>query len=134
MTSIGFHGPDRQLQRHPEAHDWKRRSERLVRASGHRYTIVPPGWFDHKTPDQVAIDMLQRRHPPHRDPEARRQSRRRQIPQVLVASLTSEAAERKDVRAGRGSRSEDPFAACRRTLHDDRGQPRTEAWLRAPLW
>jgi uncharacterized protein YbjT (DUF2867 family) len=26
--------------------DWKRRSERLVRASGLPYTIVRPGWFD----------------------------------------------------------------------------------------
>lgn len=27
-----------------EAHDWKRRAERLVRASGMPYTIVRPGW------------------------------------------------------------------------------------------
>jgi uncharacterized protein YbjT (DUF2867 family) len=30
--------------------DWKRRSERLVRASGAPYTIVRPGWFDHIRP------------------------------------------------------------------------------------
>jgi uncharacterized protein YbjT (DUF2867 family) len=28
------------------AHDWKRRGERLVRASGLPYTIVRPRWFD----------------------------------------------------------------------------------------
>lgn len=27
-------------------HDWKRRAERLLRASGLPYTIVRPGWFD----------------------------------------------------------------------------------------
>ncbi|MCB8902067.1 MULTISPECIES: SDR family oxidoreductase [unclassified Streptomyces] len=31
---------------------WKRRSERLVRASGLPYTIVRPGWFDHATETQ----------------------------------------------------------------------------------
>jgi uncharacterized protein YbjT (DUF2867 family) len=30
--------------------DWKRRSVRLVRASGAPYTIVRPGWFDHVAP------------------------------------------------------------------------------------
>jgi uncharacterized protein YbjT (DUF2867 family) len=47
MTSIGvsrrgaYGGSTGQLL------DWKRRSERLVRASGAPYTIVRPGWFDH---------------------------------------------------------------------------------------
>src|SRR3954470_13568179 len=46
MTSIGvsrrgaYGGSTGQLL------DWKRRSERLVRASGAPYTIVRPGWFD----------------------------------------------------------------------------------------
>ena len=34
--------------------DWKRRSERLVRASGLPYTIVRPGWFDMTGPGTTA--------------------------------------------------------------------------------
>jgi uncharacterized protein YbjT (DUF2867 family) len=30
--------------------DWKRRSERLVRASGNQYTVVRPSWFDRVSP------------------------------------------------------------------------------------
>ena len=41
----------------PQAHDWKRRSERLVRASGHPYTIVRPGWFDCNTADQQQLTL-----------------------------------------------------------------------------
>jgi uncharacterized protein YbjT (DUF2867 family) len=42
-----------------EAHDWKRRSERLVRAIGHPYTIVRPGWFDYNSAEQQRVIMLQ---------------------------------------------------------------------------
>jgi uncharacterized protein YbjT (DUF2867 family) len=41
------------------SHDWKRRSERLVRASGFLYTIVRPYWFDYKDPDQLRLVLLQ---------------------------------------------------------------------------
>ncbi|MBM6979767.1 MAG: NAD(P)H-binding protein [Actinomyces succiniciruminis] len=46
---------------HPsgESWDWKRRAERLVRASGHPYTIVRPGWFDYQGPDDTQIDLRQ---------------------------------------------------------------------------
>src|SRR5271166_1412976 len=47
MTSIGVTNRDSSYNRSTEAHDWKRRSERLVRASGLPYTIVRPGWFDY---------------------------------------------------------------------------------------
>ncbi|ABE34025.1 3-beta hydroxysteroid dehydrogenase/isomerase family protein [Paraburkholderia xenovorans LB400] len=40
-------------------HDWKRRSERLVRASGCVYTIVRPGWFDYNEPDQQRLVLVQ---------------------------------------------------------------------------
>lgn len=46
MTSIGVTNRTGSYNQRTEAHDWKRRSERLVRASGHPYTIVRPGWFD----------------------------------------------------------------------------------------
>ncbi|WP_113717677.1 NAD(P)H-binding protein [Arthrobacter dokdonensis] len=41
------------------AHDWKRRGERLVRASGNPYTIARPGWFDYNGGDQLAITLPQ---------------------------------------------------------------------------
>lgn len=44
MTAIGT--TDRK-----GSHDWKRRAERLVRASGLPYTIVRPAWFDYNRPD-----------------------------------------------------------------------------------
>lgn len=87
MTTIGV--TDRK-----GAHDWKRRAERLVRASGNPYTIVRPGWFDCNNPDQLHLAFLQ---------GDRRQSgtpsdgvvARRQIARVLVYSLTFDAAIRK---------------------------------------
>jgi uncharacterized protein YbjT (DUF2867 family) len=87
MTAIGV--TDRK-----GAHDWKRRGERLVRASELPYTIVRPGWFDYNEPDQLRLVLLQ---------GDRRQSgtradgvvARRQLAQVLVRSLTSDAADRK---------------------------------------
>jgi len=39
--------------------DWKRRSERLVRASGAPYTIVRPGWFDHVSPGDDRLVLAQ---------------------------------------------------------------------------
>ena len=46
---------------HPsgESWDWKRRAERLVRSSGHPYTIVRPGWFDYQGPQDTQIDLRQ---------------------------------------------------------------------------
>jgi uncharacterized protein YbjT (DUF2867 family) len=92
MTSIGVTNRDSSYNRTSQAHDWKRRSERLLRASGQEYTIVRPGWFDYNEPSQLRIVMLQ---------GDRRQSgspadgviARRQIAQVLVASLSSDAAK-----------------------------------------
>lgn len=52
MTSIG-------VTRRIPLLDWKRRGERLVRASGNEYTIVRPGWFDMESEDQRRIVMLQ---------------------------------------------------------------------------
>jgi hypothetical protein len=40
MTSIGVTNRTGAYNRATEAHDWKRRSERRVRATGHPYTIV----------------------------------------------------------------------------------------------
>lgn len=64
MTTIGVTERLSSWNQRTEVHDWKRRSERLVRASGHIYTIVRPGWFDYNNDDEHRIVMLQgdRRH------------------------------------------------------------------------
>ena len=41
------------------SHDWKRRAERLVRASGCPYVIVRPGWFDLNGQSQQRLVALQ---------------------------------------------------------------------------
>jgi uncharacterized protein YbjT (DUF2867 family) len=87
MTAIG-------VTKHTPGHDWKRRGERLVRASGLPYTIVRPGWFDYNAPDQQHLVMLQGDRRWASDPYDGVISRA-QIAQVLVASLTSDAADHK---------------------------------------
>jgi uncharacterized protein YbjT (DUF2867 family) len=87
MTTIG--STDRK-----GAHDWKRRGERLVRASGLPYTIVRPSWFDYNAPDQHRLVMLQGDKKLTGTPRDG-QIARRQLAKVLVRSLRSEAALRK---------------------------------------
>ena len=94
MTSIGVTNRTGSYNRSTEAHDWKRRSERLVRVSGLPYTIVRPGWFDYNGKDEHRLVLLQ---------GDKRQAgnssdgviARRQIAEVLVRSLVSDAALRK---------------------------------------
>ncbi|WP_261538878.1 SDR family oxidoreductase [Burkholderia multivorans] len=94
MTAIGVTRPIDAGRLAVETRGWKRRSERLLRASGLPYTIVRPGWFDYNEANQHRLVFLQ---------GDRRQSgtprdgviARRQIAQVLVASLSSAAADRK---------------------------------------
>jgi uncharacterized protein YbjT (DUF2867 family) len=94
MTAIGVTNRTGSYNRSTEAHDWKRRSERLVRASGRRYTIVRPGWFDDNEPDEQQLVLLQ---------GDRRQAgdasdgvvAPRQIAQVLLGSLASQTADHK---------------------------------------
>jgi uncharacterized protein YbjT (DUF2867 family) len=87
MTAIG-------VTKHTPGHDWKRRGERLVRASGLPYTIVRPGWFDYNAANQLRLVMLQGDRRWAGDPSDGVVSRA-QIAQTLVASLTSPAADRK---------------------------------------
>jgi uncharacterized protein YbjT (DUF2867 family) len=94
MTSIGITNRTGAYNRSTQAHDWKRRSERLVRASGHPYTIVRPGWFDYNAPDQQRLTLLQGDTRQAGD-SSDGVITRRQIAQVLVASLASDAANRK---------------------------------------
>lgn len=76
------------------AHDWKRRAERLVRTSGHAYTIVRPGWFDYNDPDQQRLVFLQGDKRQSGTP-ADGAVARRQIAEVLIRSLALDAALRK---------------------------------------
>jgi uncharacterized protein YbjT (DUF2867 family) len=94
MSAIGVTNRTGSYNRETEAHDWKRRGERLVRASGLPYTIVRPGWFDYNAADEHRLVLLQ---------GDRRQAgnsndgviARQQIAEALVRSLASEAATRK---------------------------------------
>jgi uncharacterized protein YbjT (DUF2867 family) len=110
MTTIG-------VTKHTPGHDWKRRGERLVRASGLPYTIVRPGWFDYNDPEQRQLVMLQGDTRWASDPSDGVVSRA-QIAQVLLASLVSQVADRKTLElvgeAGPAQSDLDPlFAALR---------------------
>jgi uncharacterized protein YbjT (DUF2867 family) len=89
MTAIGVTNRTGSYNRSTESHDWKRRAERLVRASGCPYTIVRPGWFDYNKADEHKLVFLQG------DTRQAGNSSdgviaRRQIAEVLVCSLTSD--------------------------------------------
>ncbi|MFD1798175.1 SDR family oxidoreductase [Paracoccus aurantiacus] len=87
MTAIGT--TDRK-----GAHDWKRRGERLIRASGLDYTIIRPGWFDYNEASQRRLVMPQGDVPVTGAP-ADGVIARDQLGDVLVRSLTSDAARNK---------------------------------------
>lgn len=112
MTAIGV--TDRR-----GAHDWKRRGERLVRTSGLPYTIVRPGWFDYNAPGQCQPVLLQGDHRQSGTPRDGVVARR-QVAQVLVRSLRSDAANRKtfELVAETGPEPDD-FAALFATLDAD---------------
>lgn len=94
MTSIGVTNRASDYNRRTEAADWKRRSERLVRASGRPYTIVRPGWFDYNRPDEHRLVLLQGDKRQAGDPSDGAVARR-QIAEVLVRSLASTPADRR---------------------------------------
>jgi uncharacterized protein YbjT (DUF2867 family) len=94
MTAIGVTNRTGSYNRATEAHDWKRRAERLVRASGLPYTIVRPGWFDNHRADQHRLVLLQGDKRQAGDPSDGVVARR-QIAEVLVHSLISDRATRK---------------------------------------
>ncbi len=91
MTAIGVTNRQGAYNRSTQIHDWKRRAERLVRASALPYTIVRPGWFDYNAPDQKRLRFLQGDTHQAGDPSDGVVSRQ-QIAEVLVSSLRSVAA------------------------------------------
>ena len=88
MTAIGT------TDRANDGHDWKRRAERLVRASGNAYTVARPGWFDYNEPDERRIVMLQGDLRSTASP-ADGVIARDQIARVLVEALTTAEADHK---------------------------------------
>ncbi|MGI5459632.1 SDR family oxidoreductase [Streptomyces sp. CA-249302] len=74
--------------------EWKRRSERLVRASGLPYTVVRPGWFDMNDPDEQRPVFLQGDTRRSGGPADGAVSRHR-IAQVLVAAVATPEAVRR---------------------------------------
>ncbi|WP_243246856.1 SDR family oxidoreductase [Pseudomonas maioricensis] len=101
MTTVGVTKPS-------VGHDWKRRGERLVRASGLPYTIVRPGWFDYNAADQQRLVMRQGDTHWAGSPSDGVVARVK-IAEVLVSSLTSVAATRKtfELVAERGNAQRD---------------------------
>ena len=91
MTAIGVTNRTGSYNLSTESHDWKRRAERLVRASGCPYTIVRPGWFDYNQADEHKLIFLQgdTRHAGNSSDGV---IARRQIAEVLVHTLSSEQA------------------------------------------
>lgn len=108
MTTIGATERLGAWNQRTEVHDWKRRSERLVRASGHPYTIVRPGWFDYNQDDEHKLVMLQGDNRRSGTPEDGVIARE-QIARVLVSALTCEPAKNKtfELIAERGEEQED---------------------------
>ena len=94
MTAIGVTNRNGSYNRQTEAPDWKRRGERLLRASGLPYTIVRPGWFDYNADDQLRPMFLQGDKRTTGTPRDGVVSRR-QIARILLASLGSPEADRK---------------------------------------
>lgn len=88
MTAVGT------TDRANEGHDWKRRAERLVRASGNEYTIARPGWFDYNSPEERMIIMRQGDLYSTASP-ADGVIARDQLARVLVDSLTINEADHK---------------------------------------
>jgi uncharacterized protein YbjT (DUF2867 family) len=94
MTSIGITNRTGSYNRSTESHDWKRRAERLVRASGLPYTIVRPGWFDYNKANEHQLVFLQGDTRQAGD-SSDGVIARNQIAEVLVGSLSSDQALRK---------------------------------------
>lgn len=83
MTSINVTRRDNGA--YQDLMDWKRRSERLVRASGLPYTIVRPGWFDMTGPGDDRLVLAQ-------GDRGSGAVRRDQVAEVLVRSLLTDTA------------------------------------------
>lgn len=91
MSMMGVTARESDRNQRTEACDWKRRAERLVRASGRPYVIVRPGWFDYHAEDQHSIVLEQGDRKRGGGPQDGTISRR-QVARVLVECVTSPSA------------------------------------------
>ncbi|MCF2706589.1 NAD(P)H-binding protein [Arcanobacterium haemolyticum] len=88
MTSMG-------VSKDPALYEfmaWKRRAERLLRASGRRYTIVRPGWFGYESDGDNRIDLRQGDLVGGQPGVSRRH-----VAQTLLGALTAPSATRRTV-------------------------------------
>jgi uncharacterized protein YbjT (DUF2867 family) len=122
MTAIGVTKREDARMGKLETHDWKRRAERLLRASGCPYTIVRPGWFDCNAPDQHELVLLQGDRRWAGDPSDGVVARE-QIAQTLVRSLSLPSAVGKtfELVAERGPATQDFDALFAALLPDAAG-------------
>lgn len=74
--------------------DWRRRGERLLRASRENYTIVRPGWFDGHSPGDDRLVFEQGDRTPLR---SMRGVRRQHIAEALVGAVLSDGARSRTV-------------------------------------
>ncbi|KQB84866.1 NAD(P)H-binding protein [Corynebacterium lowii] len=97
---------------------WKRRAERLVRASGRRYTIVRPGWFGYEAPGDQQIDLRQGDLLGGQPGVSIAH-----VAQVLLGALTAPSAARRTVElfSQAGERTTDIEAAFSPTRADEHG-------------
>lgn len=120
MTALGVTVHDSHHDRTTGLATWKRRSERLLRASGLPYTIVRPGWFDYEAQDEHRLVARQgdgRREGSPGDGAISRE----QLGRVLLATQTVDGAEgvTLELVAERGAEQED-LRALFTGLHSDR--------------
>ncbi len=83
MSSIGVTGTGGGAR---DLLNWKRRGERVLRASGLPYTIVRPGWFDGGTGSESRVDLRQG------DRVDYGVVRRTHVAQTLVEALSASSA------------------------------------------
>jgi uncharacterized protein YbjT (DUF2867 family) len=88
MSSIGVTGTGGSPR---DLLNWKRRGERLLRASGLPYTIVRPGWFDAGTGTEQHVDLRQG------DSTEYGPVRRAHVVETLVQALRTQAATSRTV-------------------------------------
>ncbi len=104
-----------------EAMHWKRRGERLLRASGLPATVIRPGWFDLEPAGHQAV-TLEQGDATHVD--SRRPVARSQIADAVVASLSCPAAlgVTFELFASAGAPERDWCARFEALAHDEPGR------------
>lgn len=101
---------------------WKRRAERLVRASGVPYTIIRPSWFDTNLADELTLTLSQNnRGGKYKFTAQDGGVSRRQIGEILVRSLQIDSAINRTVElfSVKGRRTTNFDALFANTLPDN---------------